>query len=54
LDLRYNNLISIYRTIFTGLVNLIAVYLDSNPISILQPSLVKQLCSTNPYCRIYI
>jgi len=48
-----NNLISLDRNIFIGLLNLVYVSLKSNPISLLQPSLVKQLCSTNPRCTIY-
>jgi Leucine-rich repeat (LRR) protein len=54
LELSYNNLISLDRNIFVGLLNLEEVYLGSNPISQLQPSYVKQLCSTNPWCTIYI
>jgi Leucine-rich repeat (LRR) protein len=54
LELSYNNLISLDRNIFLGLLNLVEVYLESNPISLLQPSYVKQLCSTNPRCTIYI
>ena len=52
--LQNNNLISLDRNIFIGLLNLETVYLFSNPISSLQPSLVKQLCSTNPFCTVYI
>ena len=54
LYLHYNNLISLDRNIFIGLLNLETVYLGSNPISLLQPSYVKQLCSTNPRCTIYV
>jgi len=54
LDLSYNNLILIDRNIFTGLLYLEYVNLESNPISILRPSFVKQLCSTNPRCTIYV
>jgi Leucine-rich repeat (LRR) protein len=54
LRLENNNLISLDRNIFLGLLNLEKVYLGSNPISMLQPSFVKQLCSTNPRCTIYI
>jgi hypothetical protein len=39
------------RNIFTGLLNLIAVRLESNPISVVQPFYVKRLCSKN---RIYL
>jgi len=52
--LNSNNLISLDRNIFLGLLNLEEVYLESNPISIMQPSYVKQLCLTNPRCTIYI
>ena len=52
--LQNNNIISLDRNIFVGLLNLEEVYLGSNPISQLQPSYVKQLCSTNPWCTIYI
>ena len=50
--LNNNNLISLDRNIFIGLLNLEIVNLRSNPISILQLSYVKQLCSTNPRCTI--
>ena len=54
LFLHNNNLISIDRNIFTGLLNLLLIYIGSNPISILQSFYVEQLCSTNPWCTIYI
>jgi len=54
LDLNRNDLISIDRNIFTGLLNLEYVNLKFNPISLLQPSYVKQLCSTNPSCTISV
>jgi len=54
LGLSDNNLISLDRNIFTGLLELEKVRLKSNPISIMQPSYVKQLCLTNPWCTIYI
>jgi len=54
LYLESNRLATLDRNIFTGLLNLLVVYLNSNPISILQPSYVKQLCSTNPRCTIYV
>jgi hypothetical protein len=39
------------RNIFTGLLNLIGVRLESNPISVLQSFYVKRLCAKN---RIYL
>ena len=37
-----------------GLTNLEYVNLANNPISSIQPSYVKQLCSTNPKCKIFL
>lgn len=54
LYLRSNELISIDRLVFVGLIQLDEVYLGSNPISNLFPSLVLKLCSTNPNGEIYL
>jgi Leucine-rich repeat (LRR) protein len=53
LDLTKNNFIFIQRDVFKGLLNLQYVFVGSNPISILHPLYVKQLCSTNPRCTIF-
>ncbi len=49
-----NQLSSFERNIFTDFLSLISVYLGSDPISTLQPSFVKQLCKTNPFCTLYL
>ena len=54
LDLQGNQLTSIDRQVFVGLVNLGSVFLGLNPISYTQASFVKQLCSSNSKCTIYL
>jgi Leucine-rich repeat (LRR) protein len=54
LTLNNNNLLAIDRLAFVGLTNLEYVNLASNPITLTQPSLVLQLCQSNPKCVICI
>ena len=52
--LESNNIVAISKDIFVDLNNLEKVCFSNNPISILFPSKIKDLCYTNPNCTIKI
>ena len=54
ISLSLNELVSVDRNVFVGLLNLTRVDLDMNPISLKEPAYVLALCSTNPTCFVYI
>jgi len=54
INLESNKIISFNKNALIGLSKLKKVCLFDNPISILFPTFLSNICSMNPYCQVFI